>query len=87
MSASMVRPSQHDEAELAAAAPRAEQAGQGGERRGAQPPAAERALAEAAARRAALQGPADAPPEKGGRGGPDPARYGDWEVQGRAVDF
>jgi hypothetical protein len=29
------------------------------------------------------------PPEKevGGRGGPDPVRYGDWEKGGIAVDF
>ena len=26
-------------------------------------------------------------PEVGGRGGPDPVRYGDWEIGGRAVDF
>jgi len=28
-------------------------------------------------------------PEKeiGGRGGPDPTRYGDWEKNGRCVDF
>ncbi len=25
--------------------------------------------------------------EVGGRGGPDPVRYGDWEIGGRAVDF
>lgn len=79
----MVRPSQQGEAELAAEAARAEH----GERRRALPPAAERALAEAAARRAALADKGEPPPEEGGRGGPDPARYGDWEVQGRAVDF
>jgi hypothetical protein len=51
-------------------------------------PAAERALAEAAARRAAFDAAARAlPPEKGGRGGPDPVRYGDWEVKGLASDF
>lgn len=27
------------------------------------------------------------PPEVGGRGGPDPVRYGDWEIKGKAVDF
>ena len=27
------------------------------------------------------------PPEIGGRKGPDPTRYGDWEKDGRAVDF
>ena len=48
-------------------------------------PAAERALAEAAARRAA-QKPSDHPKEIG-RTGLDPARYGDWEVKGLATDF
>lgn len=28
-----------------------------------------------------------APPESGGRDGPDPTRYGDWELKGVAVDF
>ena len=27
------------------------------------------------------------PREIGGRGGPEPTRYGDWEKDGRAVDF
>jgi len=27
------------------------------------------------------------PPELGGRPGPDPTRYGDWEINGRCVDF
>ncbi len=49
------------------------------------PPAARRALAEAAERRGKL-GP-DRPREIGGRGGEDPVRYGDWEVKGLAVDF
>ena len=26
-------------------------------------------------------------PETGGRNGPDPTRYGDWEKNGRCVDF
>jgi len=26
-------------------------------------------------------------PEAGGRDGPDPTRYGDWELKGIAVDF
>lgn len=49
------------------------------------PTAAKRALAEAAERRrrAATQLPA----ELGGRDGPDPVRYGDWEKKGLAVDF
>lgn len=49
-------------------------------------PAAKRALAEAEARRLATKTtPQD--PEVGGRGGADPARYGDWEINGRAIDF
>jgi hypothetical protein len=51
-------------------------------------PAAERALAEAAARRAERERAAqDRPKEIGGRGGLDPARYGDWEIKGIAADF
>jgi hypothetical protein len=49
-------------------------------------PAAVRALKEAEARRAAEQ-PQRLPPEIGGRGGLDPARFGDWEINGRAIDF
>ena len=52
-------------------------------------PAAQRALAEAAARRAERERattPA-APAEVHGRGGLDPVRYGDWEVKGVASDF
>jgi hypothetical protein len=48
--------------------------------------AAERALAEAAARRAQRE-PADHPVEIHGRGGLDPIRYGDWEINGLAADF
>ena len=29
----------------------------------------------------------DAPKEIGGRKGPDPTRYGDWEKNGRCIDF
>ncbi len=47
--------------------------------------AAKRALAEAGARREAEK--AERPREIGGRGGPDPARYGDWEVKGVATNF
>jgi hypothetical protein len=51
-------------------------------------PAAERALAEAAARRTEADRAAAArPKEVAGRKGPDPARYGDWEVKGIASDF
>ena len=31
--------------------------------------------------------PAAPVPEIGGRKGPDPTRYGDWEKDGRCVDF
>jgi hypothetical protein len=52
------------------------------------PPAAERALAEAAARRAERErAQTDAPKESGGRDGPEPTRYGDWEKDGLASDF
>lgn len=50
------------------------------------PPAAQRALAEAAERRKAEQA-LNLPPELGGREGPEPVRYGDWEKKGIAVDF
>ena len=49
--------------------------------------AAKRALAEADARRAATKADASTKAEIGGRGGLDPARYGDWEVKGVASDF
>ena len=49
-------------------------------------PEAERALAEAEARRKAAK---DQPPprEVKGRKGPEPHRYGDWEVKGIVSDF
>jgi hypothetical protein len=31
--------------------------------------------------------PASTPLEIGGRDGPDPTRYGDWEKNGRCIDF
>jgi hypothetical protein len=31
--------------------------------------------------------PTPAPREIGGRDGPDPTRYGDWEKNGRCIDF
>jgi hypothetical protein len=49
------------------------------------PLAARRALAEAEARRAEAK--PTPPAELKGRGGLDPARYGDWEVKGLASDF
>lgn len=52
------------------------------------PPAAARALAEAAARRAEIdRKAAEGKDERGGRGGLDPARYGDWEIKGLTADF
>ncbi len=50
------------------------------------PDAARRALAEAEARRAKAAR-ADMPVELGGRDGPEPVRFGDWERKGIAVDF
>jgi hypothetical protein len=50
--------------------------------------AAQRALAEAVARRGLAGNGAEAGrKEINGRGGLDPARYGDWEVKGIASDF
>lgn len=51
------------------------------------PPAAQRALAEAEARRKEAQAATPLPKELGGRDGPEPVRYGDWEKKGLAVDF
>jgi hypothetical protein len=51
-------------------------------------PAAERALAEAATRRATRDRHAsDRPKEISGRDGPEPTRYGDWEINGLTSDF
>ena len=50
------------------------------------PAAAIRALAEAEARRQAAKN-TPLPKELGGRDGPEPVRYGDWEKKGLAVDF
>ncbi|MCB1390419.1 MAG: DUF1674 domain-containing protein [Rhodobacteraceae bacterium] len=52
------------------------------------PPAAKRALAEAEERRRKAEAEAQPmPKELGGRNGPEPVRYGDWEKKGIAVDF
>jgi hypothetical protein len=52
------------------------------------PPAAERALAEAAVRRAERdRKTTEQRKESGGRGGLDPTRYGDWEKDGLISDF
>ena len=51
-------------------------------------PEAERALAEAAARRAEIDRKAAAlPKELNARRGPEPTRYGDWETKGIVSDF
>lgn len=51
-------------------------------------PAAQRALAEAEARRqAAAAGAKPAAKELNGPQGPEPTRYGDWEKKGIASDF
>ena len=51
-------------------------------------PAAERALAEAAQRRAEAERTApDRAKEFGGPSGPEPTRYGDWEKKGLTSDF
>ncbi len=51
------------------------------------PPAARRALEEAQARRAAREAEEERAKELGGPKGAEPTRYGDWERNGRAVDF
>ena len=48
--------------------------------------AAARALAEAEARKAAAQ-EVELPTELGGRDGPEPTRFGDWEKKGIVSDF
>jgi hypothetical protein len=52
------------------------------------PPEAQRALAEAEARRKARDAAEDAKPgEVGGPKGLEPTRYGDWERKGIVSDF
>lgn len=48
--------------------------------------AAKRALEEAEARKKAAK-PLELPTELGGRNGPEPIRYGDWEKKGITSDF
>ena len=50
------------------------------------PSAAQRALAEAEERRKKAKA-MELPEELGGRDGPEPVRYGDWEKKGLAIDF
>lgn len=49
-------------------------------------PEAQRALAEAEARRQS-QSAAKLPKELNGREGPEPTRFGDWETKGITSDF
>ncbi len=49
-------------------------------------PEAQRALAEAEARRAVAR-PVALPKELSGRDGPEPTRFGDWEKKGLTSDF
>jgi len=56
------------------------------------PKGAEKAAPEAASEAPAGNAPSggesgDRPKEIGGRKGPDPVRYGDWEKNGRCIDF
>ena len=48
---------------------------------------ARRALLEAAERRAIDLASQERPTEVGGRKGPEPTRFGDWEKKGIAIDF
>ncbi len=50
------------------------------------PPEAQRALKEAEIRRSQVKN-LNLPKELGGRDGPDPVRFGDWEKKGIAIDF
>lgn len=63
---------------------------EGGTARPALTPEARRALEEAAERRAAYdRAAAEAQPEREVMGprGPEPVRYGDWEIKGITSDF
>lgn len=51
------------------------------------PPAAQRALMEAEARRATARETEALPIEIAGRKGPEPVRFGDWEKNGIISDF
>ena len=75
------------ESKAASGAQAAEGAGEPQEARRPLTPEAQRALAEAEARRQQRAAEAARPKELGGRGGPDPVRYGDWENGGIASDF
>jgi hypothetical protein len=50
-------------------------------------PSADPAAAAAAPPFQASEPPALRPRELGGRAGPEPTRFGDWEKNGRCIDF
>jgi hypothetical protein len=50
-------------------------------------PAPSEAPADAAGTAGEPAQPASLPVEIGGRDGPEPTRYGDWEKNGRCIDF
>jgi len=50
-------------------------------------PAAKRALEEAEERRKSMKDKITPKKEFGGRDGPEPVRFGDWELKGIAIDF
>jgi hypothetical protein len=52
-----------------------------------EPDAREKTPEPANAENAAVTRPQSPPVEIGGRDGPDPTRYGDWEKNGRCIDF
>lgn len=51
------------------------------------PPAADAVAADQPATPEIPATPAPMPTEVGGRKGPEPTRYGDWEKNGRCIDF
>jgi hypothetical protein len=56
--------------------------------RGAAAPGAEAKPQEAQPQEAGPQAAGGRmPPEVGGRAGPEPTRFGDWELRGRCIDF
>jgi hypothetical protein len=50
-------------------------------------PTSEDLLPGAPPAEAAQAAAANPPPEIGGREGPEPTRFGDWELRGRCIDF
>ena len=61
----------------------------GTDRQAAKPPAEAETPAESAPKPSAGDKgvESDSGAEIGGREGPDPTRYGDWEINGRCIDF